>query len=82
MDSFKIKVNCDLYGRNASKAVFAINHLPTNSVYIELNDRRVNAKSILGLLSLGVKKGDEITVYADLEYKTDILNVFNEIESL
>lgn len=82
MDSFNVKVKCDLFGRDASKVVFAMNHIPTNSVYIELNNRRVNAKSILGLLSLGIKKDDEIIIYADLRYKTEILNVFDELDSM
>ena len=36
-----------------------------SSLWIERGDRRVNAKSLLGVLSLGVTKGTEITVIAD-----------------
>ena len=35
------------------------------SVWIESNDRRANAKSLLGVLSLGITKGKEITIIAD-----------------
>jgi len=32
---------------------------------VEKGDRRVNAKSLLGVLSLGIVKGAEITLIAD-----------------
>ncbi|MBR2339355.1 MAG: HPr family phosphocarrier protein [Clostridia bacterium] len=35
------------------------------SVWIEKEDRRVNAKSLLGVLSLGIVKGTTITLIAD-----------------
>lgn len=35
------------------------------SVWIENNSRRANAKSLLGVLSLGVRKGDSVTLIAD-----------------
>ena len=33
--------------------------------WIEISDRRANAKSLLGVLSLGITKGKEITIIAD-----------------
>lgn len=38
-----------------------------SSVWIEKDERRVNAKSLLGVLSLGVSRGDTITIIADGE---------------
>ncbi len=35
------------------------------SVWVEKEDCRVNAKSLLGVLSLGISKGSEITLIAD-----------------
>ena len=35
------------------------------SVWVENSDRRANAKSLLGVLSLGIAKGDIITILAD-----------------
>ena len=35
------------------------------SVWIENNSRRSNAKSLLGVLSLGVRQGDSVTLIAD-----------------
>ena len=34
-------------------------------IYQEFGNRRVNAKSIMGMMTLGLDKGDEITVEAD-----------------
>ena len=35
------------------------------SIWIEKDDCRVNAKSLLGVLSLGIASGTEITIIAD-----------------
>jgi len=35
------------------------------SIWVEKEDCRVNAKSLLGVLSLGISKGTEITLIAD-----------------
>ena len=34
-------------------------------IWIEKDDRRVNAKSLLGVLSLGIVKGTSVTILAD-----------------
>ena len=41
--------------------------LPTfkSSIWIEKDDRKVNAKSLLGVLSLGIAKGMVVTLIAD-----------------
>lgn len=36
-----------------------------SSVYIENNGRRVNAKSIMGMMSLGLDNGEKVTVETD-----------------
>ena len=38
-----------------------------SSIWVERDDRKVNAKSLLGVLSLGVVKGGEINLIADGE---------------
>lgn len=35
------------------------------SIWVEKDERKVNAKSLLGVLSLGVIKGGDITIIAD-----------------
>lgn len=36
-----------------------------SSIWVEVDDRRVNAKSLLGVLSLGIVKGTEISIISD-----------------
>ena len=36
-----------------------------SSIWIEKDERRVNAKSLLGVLSLGIVKGTPMTIIAD-----------------
>jgi len=54
-------------GLHARPATFFIQKANSfkSSVWIENNDRRANAKSLLGVLSLGISKGDTITLLAD-----------------
>jgi phosphocarrier protein len=54
-------------GLHARPATFFIQKANTyhSSVWVEKDDRRVNAKSLLGVLSLGIAKGMTITLIAD-----------------
>lgn len=36
-----------------------------SSIYIECEDKKVNAKSIMGMMSLGLATGEEVVVTAD-----------------
>jgi catabolite repression HPr-like protein len=36
-----------------------------STVYIETGDKRVNAKSIMGMMSLGMSAGEQLTVVTD-----------------
>lgn len=36
-----------------------------SSIYIECEDKKVNAKSIMGMMSLGLAAGEEVTVSAN-----------------
>ena len=36
-----------------------------SQILIEFSNKKINAKSIMGLLSLGVKKGESIYVFAN-----------------
>ena len=54
-------------GLHARPAMFFIQKANSyrSSIWVENSDRRANAKSLLGVLSLGISKGDIITVLAD-----------------
>ena len=44
-----------------------------SSIWIEREERKVNAKSLLGVLSLGVVKGGEVTIIIDGEDETEAM---------
>ena len=54
-------------GLHARPATFFIQKANTyqSSVWVEKEDRRVNAKSLLGVLSLGITQGMTVTLIAD-----------------
>ena len=59
-----IKNNVGLHARPATFFIQKANSFKS-SIWVEKDDRRVNAKSLLGVLSLGIVKGMTITLYAD-----------------
>lgn len=59
-----IQNNVGLHARLASFFIQKANTYQS-SVWVEKEDRRVNAKSLLGVLSLGITKGMTVTLIAD-----------------
>ncbi|MBQ1688464.1 MAG: HPr family phosphocarrier protein [Lachnospiraceae bacterium] len=45
-----------------------------SSIYVECEDKKVNAKSIMGMMSLGIAAGEEVTVVADGEDEQEALD--------
>ena len=45
-----------------------------SKIYIEAEGKKVNAKSIMGMMSLGLNMGEEVTIIADGEDETDAVN--------
>lgn len=68
-----IKNNVGLHARPATFFIQKANSFKS-SIWIEKDDRRVNAKSLLGVLSLGIVKGMTVTLYADGADETDALD--------
>ena len=50
-----------------------------SSIWIEKDDRRVNAKSLLGVLSLGIVKGTAVNLIADGPDEADAINTLAEL---
>ena len=59
-----IKNSVGLHARPATFFIQKANSYKS-SIWVEKDDRRVNAKSLLGVLSLGIVKGMSITLIAD-----------------
>ncbi|MHB1151552.1 MAG: HPr family phosphocarrier protein [Eubacteriales bacterium] len=67
-----IQNNVGLHARPATFFIQKANSYKS-SIWVEKEDRRVNAKSLLGVLSLGIIKGMTITLIADGPDETDAL---------
>ena len=68
-------------GLHARPATFFIQKANSfkSSIWVEKGDRRVNAKSLLGVLSLGIVKDMEITLIADGEDESAALDGLSEL---
>ena len=62
--SVTINNNVGLHARPATFFIQKANSFKA-SIWVEKEDCRVNAKSLLGVLSLGITKGTNITIIAD-----------------
>lgn len=67
-----IQNNVGLHARPATFFIQKANSYKS-SIWVEKEDRRVNAKSLLGVLSLGIVKGMTIILIADGSDETDAL---------
>ena len=50
-----------------------------SSIWVEKDERRVNAKSLLGVLALGIVKGTAISLIADGPDEEDAVNALVEL---
>ena len=59
-----VKCESGLYNRQATYFIQKANEFKS-SIWVEVEDRKINAKSLLGVLSLGITKGMTVTLIAD-----------------
>lgn len=52
-----------------------------SSIWVEKDERRVNAKSLLGVLSLGIVKGTAVTLIADGSDEKEAVEALAELVS-
>lgn len=62
-----------LHARPATFFIQKANSYPC-SIWIEKDDRKVNAKSLLGVLSMGIAKGMSVTLVADGQGEEDAIS--------
>lgn len=76
--SVTIQNNVGLHARPATFFIQKANSYKC-SIWVEKEDCRVNAKSLLGVLSLGISKGVTITLIADGSDEEDAVNGLAEL---
>ncbi len=75
-----IQNNVGLHARPATFFIQKANSYKA-SIWVEKDDRRVNAKSLLGVLSLGIIKGMTVTLIADGVDENEALDGLAELIS-
>jgi len=80
MVSREVKITNSI-GLHARPATFFIQRANSFkcSIWVEKDDRKVNAKSLLGVLSLGIAKGMPILISADGADETEALDSLCEL---
>ena len=68
-------------GLHARPATFFIQKANSykSLVWIEKEDRKINAKSLLGVLSLGIAQGMTVTISADGQDELEAVNGLSEL---
>jgi phosphotransferase system HPr (HPr) family protein len=77
-EQVRITNKLGLHARAAAKVVHAASAFASN-IYIGTEDEEVNAKSILGLLTLAATKGTPMAVRADGEDENDAVEALVEL---
>ena len=72
----KIQIQNSLEARPVAVLVQVASQF-SSSIYVENGERKVNAKSIMGMMALGLDSGEEVVVSADGE---DEANAMQDIE--
>ncbi|MEE0970703.1 MAG: HPr family phosphocarrier protein [Clostridia bacterium] len=80
MISREVKIT-NTIGLHARPATFFIQKANSYkaSIWVEKDERRVNAKSLLGVLSLGISNGMSINLIADGQDETEALDGLAEL---
>lgn len=80
MNKIELISKYNIYGRQAISLNQHINAIKAN-IWISKNssDRQCNAKSLLGLLSLGIKKDEKIIIKTDSEDYSYIFDLISKM---
>lgn len=70
--SMKIQLSTGLEARPVAVLVQKASQYDS-TVYIQAEGKKVNAKSIMGMMSLGLDMGEEVTVIADGNDESDAI---------
>ena len=73
-----VKCESGLHNKQATYFIQKANEF-RSSIWIEVEDRRINAKSLLGVLSMGVTTGTNVTLVADGSDEEAAVNSLSEM---
>ena len=73
-----VKCESGLYNRQATYFIPKANEFKS-SIWVEVEDRKINAKSLLGVLSLGIVKGTAVNLIADGADEATAVDTLSEL---
>ena len=73
-----VKCESGLYNRQATYFIQKANEFKS-SIWVEVEDRKINAKSLLGVLSLGIVKGTAVNLIADGADEATAVDTLSEL---
>jgi phosphocarrier protein len=59
-----VKCEAGLHNRQATYFIQKANEFKS-SIWVEVEERKINAKSLLGVLSMGITKGTRVSILAE-----------------
>lgn len=71
-ETMKIKIKNGSDARILAEFVQVANYY-TCSIYLEKGGKRINAKSMMGMMSIGLMEGEEVLVAADGEREAEAM---------
>ena len=73
-----VKCESGLYNRQATYFIQKANEFKS-SIWVEVDDRKINAKSLLGVLSMGITKGTSVNIVADGPDEAEAVEALSEM---
>jgi phosphocarrier protein len=78
MQQSVVKCESGLYNRQATYFIQKANEFKS-SIWIEVEERRINAKSLLGVLSMGITKGTQLNLIAEGPDEQDAVTALSDM---
>ena len=76
--SIKVRLEDGLDARSVALLVQEASKYESN-IYIEVDDKRINAKSIMGMMSMGLMNGTKVTIDAQGEDEAEAVAALEAI---
>ena len=73
-----VKCESGLYNRQATYFIQKANEFKS-SIWVEVEDRKINAKSLLGVLSMGIMTGTAVTLIAEGPDEVQAVDALSEM---
>ena len=73
-----VKCESGLFNRQATYFIQKANEFKS-SIWVEVEDRKINAKSLLGVLSMGITKGTTVNIIADGADEEEAVKALSEM---